>query len=177
MKRPSVLTYVLGNTFCLLAILAGGGFFIYQWWHGLGSDIVPIVAGLLMIMAVNAGQRLSEYGNWKRAWDAMADNAPPPRRRGRWRPVVGTLILALYALALVGLDYSRPKNVLAAVCFGVTILILIGATIYRAAKRKSGDRARPTADVPVTISLPVPRTSPDIQQMYQGLPDYCAKLG
>jgi hypothetical protein len=60
--------------------------------------------------------------------------------------------------------------------FALASVVLIGAALYRTRQRRPPRPLRHAASVPVAISLPVPRQSPDTRQLYEGLPDYCTTL-
>jgi hypothetical protein len=177
MKRPSLATFLFGNLASCFAILIIGGFLIYEWWIGQVHVLVAVGALSAILNAAAANDRLNKYNHWKRAWDGMSGE--PRRNRGRvLRGFAGIVGWAIFAALATQLDRRDPANQVAIGLFalGSAGLILIG--LRRVWKRAIPGQRRPRRikDVPVTISLPVPRDSPDRRQIYQGLPDYCARL-
>lgn len=176
MNRPGILTRLIGHPIGTLAMMGGGGLAIYQWWIGQAGDLVPVIAVLAISTAANAHSRVSEYKNWKRAWDAMGGQGSPPARPGIWRTLGGLIVLGVLAYGLAVADYRDPAIRVTGALFVVGSLGLFGLALTRWRRKRSAASGRRQPDTVVAISLPVPRASPGGKQLYQNLPDYCSRL-
>ncbi len=179
MRRPSGFTYVIGNPLSVIALALGAAYFAYQWWSG-GSPAIALAAFLAAAYAAGASGRLQKYNDWKREWDAMGGKRPAERTARRvWnsvavRVVIGLPLWCVFAyLALTG-GNATEMRVARALFWLATLVMLIGLTYRLARRRKS--RAIASRDVAVTLCVPPPRQSPDLNQAYASLPTYCRTL-
>jgi hypothetical protein len=177
MNRPHIFYYAIGNPLSALALTGYGGFLIYQWWIGQMSGGAVALAVFVIGTAMNANQKITDYGNWKRSWDAMGGGS------GRWFWVwlwiklhkpIAVLIWFGGAYGLTRLNPHRPETPLAIASFTIGSATIVIAGLYRLWRRFW--RRRPRKIVPVAISLQVPRKSPGPRQFNKGMPAYCARL-
>jgi hypothetical protein len=178
MRRPNLSTRLFGHPIILVSVLLIGGWLIYEWWRGNADILVAIGAGLAITTCANAHQRRDDYLNWKRAWDAMGGDAPPPRVR-RPRPIVGLILWLLIGVALFSLVKPNDQTTqLALIGYGLVGVVLIARTFQLYWRQRSVAEPRRAAKAqPVSIALPIPKQSPDTRQLFQALPDYCGRLG
>ncbi len=177
MNRPSSLTCFLGHWVVTLGVLAIGGLLLFQWWQGqVDSDILPAVAAVVMISAANANQKLTEYKNWKRAWDALGGVSTRRKQHRLSRQMLGFLLWLVTALALTTLDRSQPKTVVAISCYGLATLPLVVWLVFQYRRQRGPDRKGPGKEFIVSVSLGVPWRSPGTRQFTRGLPAYCSRL-
>lgn len=177
MKRPAPYIYLVGNPVSMLAIALLAIYLAYEWWIGVASPVVPIVAFALATSAFKANDRLEHYQEWKREWQAMNGEAPtagrllvPARTVRLVLGGIGWCVMAFFALN----PGDQPELQVASVMFWILTLVLIANAIYRWFKQRRGQR--PARDEPVAICPPVPRQSPALKQAYAELPDYCVTL-
>ena len=180
MRKPPASVYLLGSSPGMVAVIGGTCLVIYQWWIGqVASGWVPLLAVLAAGAAVRANERLTSYRKWKEAWESMGGSAPKsagrPSRKSSMRVVVCVVLWPLMAIGLLGMNYhNRPDHAVMAGCFVVGNLVLLGRAFR--ARRQSTARAKPQKLVMVSTPLPVPRSSPSVQQCLQVLPGYCGRL-
>ena len=136
---------------------------------------MPVGAVLAMIAAANANRQVTEYKNWKRAWDALG-GARATRSKTHWGIYICTPIWMLTGAIIFSLDHDHPDRAVAIVCFAVVSTCLFIWIWYRDYRQKNPSRARPRKEALVAISLSVPRKSPGAKDIYKGLPGYCTRL-
>jgi hypothetical protein len=181
-NRPSPFTYFIGNPLSLIGVWLLTAVLAYQWYANGGPGILPIITGIAGISAANAYQRIDKYRLWKREWEAMDGVRTTGTITGdlmqntAFRVVVGGTIWCLFGYGVLTLG-NQPGAQIAAASFWLGTLVMIGGLLYRLARRnKAAPKAQKIRDVPVTQCLRVPMQSPNLQQSYTSLPEYCAPL-
>ncbi|TAL32256.1 MAG: hypothetical protein EPN98_13985 [Phenylobacterium sp.] len=177
MSRPSLLTYLVGNIASLVAVFCLMLWSIYAAFTGQVGWWIALAAIVVTSMSVNAGNRLTEYRNWKRDWDAMSGASPRQQLRiPAWRQMLGATILGVGAWG--ALKYgAQPGMEIPALLFWIGLALLLGRWVFMAAWRKRANaKAVAARDAPVTVVLPIPRQSPDAVAAIAALPWYCERL-
>jgi hypothetical protein len=175
MRAPRLAVRILGNSACTLAIVGASGYATYLWWtQQAHNDWAPLLALMATGAAVNANQKLTAYKNWKMSWDVLGGDVP---RAGKYRIrlMIGIPLWLVFAVGVIGLDYHRPANVVAAACFAAASVLML-CRLVPGSKQPAAARPKPRKLVTVSVLLPVPGHSPSVQQIVQSLPAYCARL-
>jgi hypothetical protein len=178
-SRPSLLTYLFGNMLSVGALGLATIFLVYQAWTGGTSWFVPIVAIVVTAYAGGCNGRIEKYRLWKREWDAMGGETPAglklPRIPGL-KYVVGFVLWAIFAAGIPGLA-KQPGMGIPVALFWLGSFLMFGTAIYRAVKsRRPQARTSAKHDAMVSVSLPVPRQSPELRTAHAALPEYCRPL-
>ena len=176
MKKPPPGTYIIGNALTCTVLLGATLMTVWGWSEGKVPAFWPLGTVVALIAAGNANDQIRKYRHWKRAWDAMAGM---PVKRPRGPDILGGLVLLAWigiAAYLATLDLRPPQNKLAIGGFGLLTVLWFAASAYRHFRPARPARKRPPKDVPVTLSLPVPKSSPGGAQLYADLPEYCQRL-
>ncbi len=177
MSRPSLLTYLIGNVASLVAVFGLMVWSIHAAFVGQVEWWVALVAIIATGMSVNAGNRITEYQNWKHDWDAMS--GAPPKRSPRipgLKQIVGVAILCVGAWGAVTYG-GQPGMEIPVALFWVGGAFAVGRGLYVLAQRgRSKAKAAASRDVAVAVLLPIPRQSPDAVGSITQLPGYCGAL-
>lgn len=174
MNRPNFFHYIVGNPLSTMAAIGFSGYLIYRWWTGQADGGVVVIAVFVFGTAMNSNQKVTDYGNWKRSWNAMGGTSGWIRWRWLKKPAA-VLIWVGGAFALTQLDPRQPQTQLAIAGYTMASALLVIVLLYRLVRRWW--RRRPRKIVPVAISLPVPRQSPGPKQFDRDVPEYCYRLG
>jgi hypothetical protein len=183
MNRPSAFTYLIGNPISLIGAWLLTAFLAYQWYANGGPGILPIITGLAALSASNAYARIDKYRLWKREWEAMNGVSTTGTMTGDlmrtkgFRFIVGGAIWCVFAYGALTIG-NQPGSQWVAGLFWLGTLAMIGGGIYNLIKRKRVAAPKQVAirDIPVGQCLRVPMQSPNLQQSYASLPEYCAPL-
>ncbi|MES2988715.1 MAG: hypothetical protein V4808_12480 [Pseudomonadota bacterium] len=143
---------------------------MYVCWVGQGWMFM-IVVGVFLGRLLKASGKVAEYRDWKRAWDSM--NAPAaPRRPMPWK-VMGRAVVILLAVLFMATHADASSVHLALGCFimaGVTWAVV---ALFRAIRRRVGSVRAAEADVVRIAARPMAMRTPAMQQVFDGLPEYC----
>lgn len=181
MKRPSTLTFLIGNPLSAIAIFIGAAIVVWQWWHGRAADLAAILAGIGLIITMNAADQVTNYHHWKREWDAMAGKQPgiaiPPHAWQGMRILFGLILWGVMAYGLHTMK-PGPNDALIKLSFWGGTAVLVFGAVYRALKagRSKASQRPPSADIPVTGELGIPGHSPSVASAAQSLPAYCLRV-
>lgn len=176
MKSPPARIHILGHPVVMLPVMGMGSLILYQWSQNADLALLGIVAIAAMAFVAKASERRMEYARWRRAWNAMADDAPAPSRR----PLLGKVAVAVIVpVGFVAYESEALSQVGNPVPMLVAIVGLagIGAMIVRARRWFTGRRARPSSrsDV-VSICARSPMRVPSLEDAYRALPAHCWRV-
>lgn len=183
MNRPSPFTYLVGNPISLIGVWLFTAFLAYQWYANGGPGLLPIITGIAAISASNAYQRLDKYRLWKREWEAMNGVVTTGTLTGDFmrttgfKVVVGGAIWCAFAYGALTIG-KQPGGQAVAGLFWIGTLLLAGSAVYRLIRRNrpASPKAQEIRDIPVTQCLRAPSQSPNLQQAFASLPEYCLPL-
>jgi len=181
MKRPSSLTFLIGNPVSALAIFAGVAVVIWQWWHGRAADLAAVLAVFGLMVTMNASDQVTNYHHWKAEWDAMDGKVSGIRISAGvmrfWHVVIG---LALWAAGAYGAMTLKPGpgTQIAVWCFWAGSALLLANLIYRMIRaiRTRQPARRPPADIAVAVATASVGRSPALSAAASAVPDYCRRL-
>jgi len=180
MNRPPLTTYLIGNPLVASTAVIAFGISLYRWWHGQFSGGATFVIFILTCSAMQASQRLNDYRNWKRSWDALDGASRAPAKR---RPVLKALLLAGLILLAVGVLSQYPQTPATQTALGglvIALLVLLAyglfhllcSAIRRIRRRRSTPKPHPVA---ICVTQPL-LALPTLTRAYECLPDHCAEL-
>lgn len=183
MNRPSAFTYFIGNPISLIGVWLLTAVLAYQWYANGGPGILPIITGIAAISASNAYQRIDKYRLWKREWEAMNGVATTGTMTGDlmrttgFRVIVGGAIWCAFAYGALTIG-NQPGGQVAAGLFWIGTLVMIVGGLYRLVRRNRAPTPKQAAirDVPVTLCLKPAQQSPNLNQAFAALPEYCLPL-
>jgi hypothetical protein len=179
MRRPGLVTYALGNPVSVVGLSGAACFCIYEWWTGQGAGLLALVVALVAISSVNASERLSTYGQWKREWQAMGGETPRSFVSPRAFRVLHITVVAVIwvGAALVVLTEQRePGMQIPAAMFWLATVIAAIAGIRKMLRRGKRSAPQRAKDVPVTLCVRIPAHSTTLNAAFANLPDYCLTL-
>lgn len=175
MNRPSLLTYAVGNMLVASAIVLLGIAALYLCWSGELSWLVGLAALCVVRWSLDANRTISDYRNWKRAWDgAGGQSAPPAWHRPFFR---GTATVALIGVAYYYLYLHRndPLHQLGmATLTAALIAMLIYAGVSGRRKRRAKEASATDAVVSICVERPLMPALP-LLSAYRALPPHCMR--
>jgi hypothetical protein len=177
MKRPSLLIYAIGNSASALGITIYCGIVTYQWWLGqIPSGWVPVLTLVAVVVAIDANQKLTAYGNWNRAWSAMSGDGSGRRRWPYLRLWLALCTWLFMVQHLWGLNYQVPRNQILLGWFVAVHVVALACIWWRRRKTRAASQPRTEKPSVVSIAISVPRHSPGAREIIRALPAYCARL-
>lgn len=177
MKRPGILTRLIGHPLIVIPVWLLGGYGLWQWWQGKATVTVAILAFFAMAVSGNANGHMSDYHAWKRAWDGLAGK---PQRR-LYLPALPTPLKRMLAVALWcaitywGVQHAQAPTIAAAMVlfYLATVLALLLWAVRAARRWWARHRAARDRDKQiVALCLPVPKESPTLAQARAALSQF-----
>lgn len=180
MKRPRGLRGLAGTPIVTLAVLAAGGWCLYQWFLNQDAMAVGLVGLFAICWTMAANSDVAQYTAWKRAWDSMAPGGSPDGAMDHPAAKIGILVLVATGLG-VYLDANRDQadHELALdwlVGSGFVLLVVALAVLrFRSTARPFWARRRRAGRsdaVSICVRRPLMRV-PDLTGAYEALPPHC----
>ncbi|WP_067734191.1 hypothetical protein [Novosphingobium naphthalenivorans] len=180
MRKPGILTYLVGNAPVFLAVS-----FLCLWagYHALTVSGGWTVAALtLPLGAWVAGKHdtLIRYRAWKREWGELGDEAPRqaaalPKPPMWLRRIVGSILVVLMVAYLVA--HRHEPGAAAALGFGVvgSAVFCLVAFLRRLGRGSAKRRVARARMVAICVRRPV-MPVPDLATAYRSLPEHCQRL-
>ncbi len=157
---------------------------VYDWWTNTDtrSSIPPIIAFIVISVAMKANTRLMSYRAWKREWDAMNGEEP---RRAAFQFSQNNISLILSVIICGGLGYSiytdqawlsAEGRQSAVVLFALFLIILSLRSLKWVWKTIRGTSMPRHREFVVAQCLPTANETVKPQKVLAQLPDYCRQV-
>lgn len=169
MREPPLRVRLLGHPIVMVPTLGLGFFILYQWTQHPDLFVPAIAAIAAMALVGKASERRMEFVRWRKAWNAMADNAEPATHGHKLAIaiIVPAGFIAHEAGALDGL--AGPATGL-----GLIAATLFAGTMLVRRWRRSRQSARPASHVDVvSVCAKSVMTVPSMTDAYSRLPAHC----
>lgn len=194
MNRPRILTYVFGNPFtCLLVLCLTGKLFYDVQTNPPDSNSVGLInimiGGALLMVGLSVGSfwQVHRYERWKNPRTTIAED---PKEKSQLNRYYGRYLLIIGAAVWCALVYwfsffphaSDQEEIytLGSYIFVfITLAALVCFSIWLFLRLRLRNKARQSVkekNYIVNVSLPVPSSSPEPQQITASLPSYCHSL-
>lgn len=171
MNPPSPMVRFVGHPVVTGGVVLAAAPLLLACLHGGSDGLVPgiiILAFLGRLTKANA--QVTEYRAWKRAWDGMAERAPP--RRLPWRGLARAIV-AVLGVGFAAAYVDDPSVQFAIALIGLALLLWLTRAAWR--RGLQGLRRAPLgADsnvVAIAIRAPL-LPVPTMHQAYATVPEH-----
>ena len=172
MREPALRIRILGHPIVMVPVMGMGLFILYQWTQNPDLAFLAIVAFAAMALVGKASERQMEFVRWRKAWNAMADDAEPARQG----PMLAKLAIATIVPAGFIAHEAGALDGLAGPATGIGLIaaILFAATMLLRRWRESRHRKAPASrsDV-VSVCAKSVMAVPSMTDAYSRLPVHC----
>ena len=188
MKRPSLLTRLMGARLIALVLLIACGVVFVGWFEGGAPWWLGFVALFTALQTLSSVGQVRRYKAWAAKWQAMGEpmSAPPrlieKKRRHGWLPVIVAALLTLAIPVYVGDGSDMVSSALT--CLWVAACLYLAFRFLRRVMRRGAKRreeksmtARKETETPfVAWVMGRASSSPSRAEAERNLPEYSARV-